>query len=142
MNVFKHYKTSAELFTSVLRNIAELFVNSHVINIINDMIYPNLLGVSSLATYVPYIRVDRMRISHKDVLYLLIDLGKNVKPTRSLAITNLGDPSLYIASEKVMFNMIQSTEAFVKNYQNSIYLHADELYRHGRVPFGNVHACH
>lgn len=67
------------------------------------------------STYIRERIVGKMMIKHHRALLLIVKRGKDNSSARTLGITHIDSPNLYISSEENLFLIIPAAEAFVKN---------------------------
>lgn len=86
-----------------------------MMDIVEDMMPSNFFAASSIATYIRYIVVCIVMFKHRGILILLVKPKRDAPATKTLSITQFGDPNLYISSEKNIFYIIQAANLFVTN---------------------------
>lgn len=64
------------------------FVNVHILDIVDDIIDYNFWSVSSGATYVRYIKVDKMPMKNQGVIPLFRSLGKDTLVAKTYGNTS------------------------------------------------------
>lgn len=96
-------------------NYAVSFVDARVLGIVDYMMPSNVLAASSKAIYAHYILLAKMMIKNEGVLRLLVSFVMDGLVVKTLDITHLDSPVLYISTEDNIAFMIQATNAFVKS---------------------------
>lgn len=89
------------------------FLNVRILEIVQEMIFSNILSTDSRATYLRYCKVPKMMMKNQGVLSLFWRLGQNPPAAKTLAITHLDGPRLYIFFEANTFHMNLATNLFV-----------------------------
>lgn len=70
------------------------------------MLFSNFLATNSRATCVRYIRVIKLMMKKQGLLLLLEILDKDALEAKTVGITDLDEPSLYVSFEKDTFLII------------------------------------
>lgn len=101
-------------------------------NIVDDMISSKGLAENSRKTYVRYIRDGCIKIKHKVMFPLPIDLCEKALATQTIVITPLDEQTLYTPSEEYIVLIIQAAAAFVMTKHKPAPLQANDFHSHTR----------
>lgn len=82
------------------------FVDACVLSIVDDMMLPKSLAANSKSTYARFIRFTRVMIKKEGALPILTSFSKDAPLVKTLGITNLDDPGLFIPTEEDILLMI------------------------------------
>lgn len=85
-------------------NYAVSFVETRVLDILNDLMPWNILAANSKATYAHYICVAKMMMKNKGVLSLLVSLPMDAPVVKTLSITHLDDQAFTFSMSKISFS--------------------------------------
>lgn len=83
------------------------FVDLHMVDIFEGMMFLNLLAADHIGNCIRYIRTGKMMTKHKAMLTLLLNLSRDVLVVKTLDITHLEDPSPYISPEDYVLLITQ-----------------------------------
>lgn len=117
------------------------FFNVSAEDIAENIVFSNFLAANSRIVYQRHFEVCKIMITHKGMLRLLAKLSKDAPVVKTVTITHLDEPSLYIPSEKDILLIIQVANTFVKDDQNPAQLHAKLRYRHASAFIDKLHVC-
>lgn len=98
-----------------------------------DMISSNSLAANSRPTSINYIRVRKMAIKPQSVLLLFLKLKSDATAEKTVGITHLDDPSVYIPSDEDKLLNIQAADEFVKSNHKPAPFYAVSFYRFARA---------
>lgn len=117
-------------------------VKVRIMEIVRVTMLSYFMDANTRATYVRYIRVEKVMIKHEGVLSLSMTLSKEDRKAKSLGITHLEDTSLYISPVKLVLLMIQAANRFVKNDHKPGVFYKNYFYRHTIALFNELRAGH
>lgn len=109
------------------------FVGVLVLDIVEDMMFSNILSSNSGDTYIRHIRVGRMKVKHQGMLPLLAKLCIGDQVRKNSGITQLDHANIYISCEEYILLVIHAADEFVNNDHKPVPFHANDFYRHGQA---------
>lgn len=113
-----------------------------MMDVVEDMMYSNVLAGNFEATYKRYIRISRMMIEHQDILRLPVKVSEDPTATVPLGDTHFHEPNLYVSSQEQNFLRNQSTSALVINDHKTVPFHTRPCSRQIRELVDKLHAGH
>lgn len=75
------------------------FVDVRILDIVENIIYPNVLAANSKVTHLCYNRVGKIRMKYRDVHPFLCNLSKDTPVARAFGVTHHNDPRVYLSSK-------------------------------------------
>lgn len=106
------------------------FVDVQIVDIIEDMTLSNFLVATSRAAYARHVSLAKLIIRQPTVVPLLQRLSRDRSTSKTLGITRLGDPALYISNRKDVVLIINAADGFVNNDSKPALFHASSFYSH------------
>lgn len=127
-----------ETIESVL-NYARAFEEDYAMSFVDDMMSSNFFVANAMATYARYICVASTIIKTDRVFLLPVSLAMDALVVKTLCITHLADPGLYISTKEDILLMIQAAGALVKINHNPAPFPACLSCRHARSLLDEIH---
>lgn len=103
------------------------------------MSFSNFLAVTFRATFVRYMKANRIAIYHQEMLSSLMNLKKNDAAGETSGITLLVDPNRYILSEENFLLIIQVAVLLTVKKDKYAVLHVYSSYRKARALLVALH---
>lgn len=91
-----HYAERAEQRLVFGNYFGVLFASLPFIDITDNITMSNVLAVNDTVTYIRYIRVSKVTVKHKEMLWFLVQLDGVLLAAKTPYVTNLDVSVLYI----------------------------------------------
>lgn len=122
MEIVWHEATFADSIQGLL-NYGQAFKEDYhirlvdvcIVDIFEDMMSSKFLASNGRAIHLRNTRVQKISIKHQGMLSLLLKVGMNAPVAKTLSITYLDDPNLYISLKEGILLMIQVADTFEHN---------------------------
>lgn len=130
---YRHCLEYARLYTTIWKILFANFFKGLTIDIIGYRLSSNSLASDLDPFYKHHVRLGKIGTVRSDVLFLLINLWRDVPWAKSLRITLSVYAILHMWSEKERFFMVQGIDNFANNDHDTSSFHIIEFILHVRA---------